>query len=247
MKSSPRTKQTRLRRKPERGRYDRDTINAILDAGVVCHVGYVIDGQPYVTPTCYWREGDHVYWHGSHASRMLKQAAGRPVCLTVTHLDGLVVARSGFHHSINYRSVMIFGRPKAVEDEAHKLRALEAFVERVYPGRWRELRPATRKELKATTVLSMPIGEASAKIRTGPPVDDEADYALPVWAGVVPVRLTRGAPEPDPRLSAGVPAPEYLSRVLFGDRATQLRGTDGGPPAPGTTASQPDGHSSTAG
>jgi len=208
---APRTARTRLRRKPERGRHDRETINAILDAGLICHVGYVIDGQPCVTPTCYWREGDHVYWHGSHASRMLGQAAGRPVCLTVTHLDGLVAARSGFHHSINYRSVMIFGRPKKVEDGARKLRALEHFVERVYPGRWKALRPATKNELRATTVLYLPLEEASAKIRTGPPVDDAEDCALPVWAGVVPIRLVRGALEPDPKLAAGIEPPAYLS------------------------------------
>lgn len=211
MKDAPRTARTRLRRKPERGRHDRETINAILDAGLICHVGYVVDGQPYVTPTCYWREGDHVYWHGSHASRMLKRAAGHPVCLTVTHLDGLVAARSGFHHSINYRSVMILGKPKKIEDAEHKLRALENFVERVYPGRWKELRPATKNELKATTVLYMPIEEASAKIRTGPPLDDDEDRRLPVWAGVIPVRIVRGALEPDPGLAAGIEAPAYLS------------------------------------
>lgn len=195
-----------MRRLPRRARYDAATIHAILDAGFICHVGYTISGRPYVTPTAYWREGDHVYWHGSHASRMLERAAGRSVCLTVTHLDGLVLARSAFHHSINYRSVMLFGKPRKIDDEDHKRRAMRAFVERMYPGSWDTLRPVTRKEFRATTVLAMPIEEASAKIRTGGPVDDAADYALPLWAGEVPVRLAHGAPQPDARL-AGNPSP----------------------------------------
>lgn len=196
-----------MRRLPKRARYDVKTVYSILDAGFICHVGYVIDGQPFVTPTAYWREGDHIYWHGSHASRMLNQAANHKVCLTVTHLDGLVAARSGFHHSINYRSVMMFGKPHKVEDEPHKLRAMENFVERIYPGRWPELRPATRKELRATTVLYMPIKEAVAKVRTGGPIDDEEDYQLSIWAGVVPIQVSHGAPLPDARLLAGIAAP----------------------------------------
>jgi len=210
VKSLTPTERSRVRRLPKRARYDLDTIYAILDAGFICHVGYVNDRQPYVTPTAYWREGDYVYWHGSHASRMLNHVPARPVCLTVTHLDALVVARSGFHHSINYRSVMIFGRPLRVDDEEAKHRALEHFVERIYPGRWSGLRPVTRKELKATTVLSMPIEEASAKIRTGGPVDDEPDYRLPIWAGVIPVRQVHDTPRADARLAAGIARPANL-------------------------------------
>ncbi len=208
---------TRLRRRHERGHYDAETLHAILDSGLLCHVGYVIDGAPYVTPTLYWRQGGHVYWHGSSASRMLRhQGAGAEVCLTVTHLDGLVLARSGFHHSVNYRSAMLFGKADVVAEgdkEAH----LEAFMERLFPGRWAELRPATPQELEATTVLSMAIEEASAKIRTGPPVDDEEDYAHPIWAGVVPLRTVFGEAEADPRLTEGVPEPKHLKHFGFGD------------------------------
>ncbi len=207
MKASTRT---RVKRLPKRGHYDAETIYKILDAGFICHVGYVIEGQPYVTPTSYWRRGDHVYWHGSHASRMLKQVAGAPVCLTVTHVDGLVLARSGFHSSINYRSAMLFGTARTVDEEQDKLQALQDFAEHLYPGRWRELRAPTRKELRATTVVTMQIDEASAKIRTGPPIDDDDDYALPIWAGVVPLALTRGKPQDDGRLAAGVTLPRYL-------------------------------------
>jgi nitroimidazol reductase NimA-like FMN-containing flavoprotein (pyridoxamine 5'-phosphate oxidase superfamily) len=204
------TEKTRVRRLPKRAHYDVETVYAILDAGFICHVGYVIDRQPYVTPTAYWREGDHVYWHGSHASRMLDRAPAHPVCLTVTHLDALVVARSGFHHSINYRSAMIFGTPSRVDDEDAKRRAMERFVERIYPGRWSGLRPVTRKELKATTVLSMPIEEASAKIRIGGPIDDEPDYALPIWAGIVPIQLVHGMPVADERLRTGIAPPQNV-------------------------------------
>jgi nitroimidazol reductase NimA-like FMN-containing flavoprotein (pyridoxamine 5'-phosphate oxidase superfamily) len=190
-----------VRRLPKRGHYDRATVFAILDAGFICHVGYAIDGQPYVTPTAYWREGDAVYWHGSSASRMLRTLeTGADCCLTVTHLDGLVLARSAFHHSLNYRSVMLFGKARKIEDPAEKLAKLEAFVERLYPGRWQELRPVNAKELKVTTVLGMHIDEASAKVRSGGPVDDEADYALSVWAGVIPVHRATGVPAGDDRL-----------------------------------------------
>jgi nitroimidazol reductase NimA-like FMN-containing flavoprotein (pyridoxamine 5'-phosphate oxidase superfamily) len=208
---------TRVKRLPARGHYDRATVHAILDAGLICHVGYVIDGQPYVTPTGHWREGDHVYWHGSSASRMLRGiSGGLAVCLTVTHLDGLVLARSGFHHSMNYRSVMALGVAERVEGEAAKLAALHAFTERVAPGRWAEVRPPTSQELKGTTILRLPLDEASAKIRTGGPVDDEADYALPCWAGVLPISLKPGVPEPDHLLAPGTAVPEYLSRVRLG-------------------------------
>jgi len=203
---------SKLRRLPERARYDRATVYAILDAGFICHVGYAIDGQPYVTPTAYWREQDTVYWHGSAASRMLRALeAGADCCLTVTHLDGLVLARSAFHHSLNYRSVMLFGKARKVEGAAEKLAKLEAFVERLYPGRWPELRPVNAKELKATTVLGMHISEASAKIRSGGPVDDEADYVLPLWAGVIPVHSATGTPVGDARLRKTATMPASLS------------------------------------
>jgi nitroimidazol reductase NimA-like FMN-containing flavoprotein (pyridoxamine 5'-phosphate oxidase superfamily) len=210
MKRFTPTERTRVRRLPKRAHYDAETLYRVLDEGFLCHVGYTIKGQPFVTPTAYWREGDHVYWHGSHASRMLASATKAKVCLTVTHVDGLVMARSGFHHSINYRSAMLFGKPRKVEDEDHKLRAMERFIERMYPGRWNALRAVTKKELKATTVLYMPIDEASAKIRTGPPVDDTDDYALPIWAGVIPVRMARGAALDDPKLQAGLKVPAAL-------------------------------------
>jgi nitroimidazol reductase NimA-like FMN-containing flavoprotein (pyridoxamine 5'-phosphate oxidase superfamily) len=202
------TRLSTVKRLAARGRYDRDTVYAILDAGLVAHVGHVVDGRPVVIPTAYWREGDHVYWHGSSKSRMLRALEeGAPVCLEVTLVDGLVVARSAFHKSINYRSVVLFGRPYKVTDADEKLAKLRAFVERLYPGRWEQLRPATRQELKATTVLGMAIEEGSAKVRSGPPVDDEADYALPVWAGVIPLRTSLGKPHDDGRLAPGAPKP----------------------------------------
>jgi nitroimidazol reductase NimA-like FMN-containing flavoprotein (pyridoxamine 5'-phosphate oxidase superfamily) len=216
MTSEAPSERTRLRRVHDRGHYDKETIHAILDAGLLCHVGYVIDGAPYVTPTLHWREGDHVYWHGSSASRMLRhQGAGAEVCLTVSHLDGLVVARSGFHHSINYRSAMLFGTAHKVAG-ADKEARLKTFLEHVFPGRWDAIRPITDQELKATTVLGMAIDEASAKVRTGPPVDDEEDYALPIWAGVVPIRTVIGEPEPDDRVLDGVAAPDHLKHFAFG-------------------------------
>ena len=212
----PPTQKTRVKRLHERGHYDRETVYAILDAGFICHVGYLIDDQPYVTPTSYWREGDQVYWHGSSASRMLRTVAkGIKVCLTVTHVDGLVLARSGFHSSINYRAVMAFGEAEMVTDEAHKGAALKAFMEHVTPGRWEMLRPVTSQELKGTTVLTMKLTEVSAKVRTGPPKDDEEDYALPIWAGVLPLKLIGGPAEPDPRLTPNVPIPEHAKRFAL--------------------------------
>jgi len=213
----PPTKRSRIKRQHERAHYDRKTVHEILDAGLLCHVGYVIDGQPYVTPTCYWRQGERVYWHGSSASRMLRrQKQGVPVCFTVSLLDGLVLARSGYHSSINYRSVMAFGEAEQVTDEAEILATLEAFQERLTPGRWAELRPVNGQELKATTVMSLELKEVAAKVRPGPPDDDEADYGLPVWAGVVPVRYQIGAPEDDPRLAPGIAQPDYLRDVKIG-------------------------------
>lgn len=206
------TTRSRVKRLHERGAYDFDTMASILDAGLLCHVGYVIDGHPYVTPTAYWREGDRVYWHGSSASRMLRTLEkGVDACFTVSHLDGLVLARSGFNHSINYRSVMLFGRAHKVEEEGAKLRALENFLERMFPGRWQQLRPAMTKEIKATTVLGMAIEEGSAKVRTGWPHDDEDDYGWPVWAGVVPVQAVMRSPLPDERLVGAKEPPGYLA------------------------------------
>lgn len=205
------TAKTKIKRLNKRAHYDRQSTYAVLDAGIVAHVGYVFDGHPYVTSTSYWREGDRLFWHGSSASRMLKTVRGGvPVCVNVSLIDGLVLARSGFHHSVNYRAVMMFGQAEAVTDEAEKLKTLEAFTERLFPGRWAEIRPVTKQELKATMVLSMPIEEAATKIRTGPPVDDEPDYELDVWAGVLPLKVVAGEPVADPRLKAGVPLPDYL-------------------------------------
>ncbi|HEX3560134.1 MAG TPA: pyridoxamine 5'-phosphate oxidase family protein [Pyrinomonadaceae bacterium] len=207
------TERTRLKRLPKRGAFDRQTVCEILDEGFVCHVGFVADGQPFVIPTAYGRVGDELYVHGSRVSRMLKAlSAGAEVCVTVTLVDGLVLARSVFHHSINYRSVVIFGKARLVESDEEKMAALEAFTEHVVPGRWREARPPTRQELNSTLVLALPLNEASAKVRTGPPIDDEEDYDLPLWAGVLPLEINAGEAVPDPRLPAGTPLPDYLER-----------------------------------
>jgi nitroimidazol reductase NimA-like FMN-containing flavoprotein (pyridoxamine 5'-phosphate oxidase superfamily) len=208
------TARTQVKRMPKRGHYDRETVHAILDAGAIAHVGYVIDGQPYVTPTAYWRRGDRVYWHGSSASRMLRTIdAGSPVCLTVAHIDGFVLARSAFHHSVNYRSVMAFGTADKLTDADEVMEALRDFTERLYPGRWDALRPVTPQELKATTVLAMDLDECVAKIRVGMPIDDDEDYALPIWAGVLPVQTRVLAPQDDPRNLPGLMAPDYLAKV----------------------------------
>ena len=199
------TKRTTLKRLHERGRFDRETVYAILDEALICHVGIVVDGAPVVIPTALWRDGDTLYLHGSSASRLIRALkGGAEVCVTASLLDGLVMARSAFHHSLNYRSVVILGRPQAVEDDAEKRAALRLFMERLAPGRWEELRPVTDRELKATGVVRLALTEASAKIRTGPPIDDEEDYGDAVWAGVVPVSLVCGAAEPDPRLTPGI-------------------------------------------
>lgn len=191
----PPSDRTRVRRMPERGRYDRATIDAILDAAIVGHVGYVIDGQPFVTPTAVWRQGDRLYWHGSSASRALRATPdGTRVCITVTHLDGLILARSGFDHSLDYRSVMVLGAATLVTDDDDKLAALEAFTDHLYPGRWGELRPATRQELKATTVLWTELSEASAKVRAYGYKDAPDDAAWPVWVGSIPLAMVPGEP-----------------------------------------------------
>jgi nitroimidazol reductase NimA-like FMN-containing flavoprotein (pyridoxamine 5'-phosphate oxidase superfamily) len=213
------TDKSKVKRLHERGHYDRDTVFAILDAGLIAHIGYVIDGQPFVTPTAYWRDGDRIYWHGSAASRMLRtQSNGIPVCVTVTHLDGLVLARSGFHHSINYRSVMAFGTAHIVEDAAEKVYHLNRFVDRALPGRNDTIRPIEPQEAKGTSVLYMDIEEASAKVRVGPPKDDEPDYALDCWAGVIPIAQVIGAAVPDLKLKAGVDWPEHLRLFKDGRR-----------------------------
>lgn len=205
------TERTKVKRLPKRGSFERETVYSILDEGFVCHVGFVSDGQPFVIPTAYGREGDVLYLHGSRASRMLKAlAAGADVCVTVTLVDGLVLARSAFHHSINYRSVVVFGRARVVESDEEKMRALLSFTEHILPGRWDEVREPNKQELNSTLVLALPLEEASAKVRTGPPVDDEEDYALPVWAGVLPLRAATGSPSADPRLPADTPLPAYL-------------------------------------
>jgi hypothetical protein len=201
------TGRTQVRRLPKRGVYDKAEVYSILDAGYVCHVGFVADGQPCVMPTGYARAGDRLYIHGSPASRMLRALeGGADVCVTVTLLDGFVLARSAFHHSMNYRSVVVFGRARLVTDPGEKVEALRAFTDHVVPGRWAEVRQPNEGELKATKVLALPLDEASAKVRVGPPIDDEEDYSLPVWAGVVPVRMEVGEPVADARLLPEVTA-----------------------------------------
>lgn len=207
-----RTPRNTVRRLPARAAYDREQIYAIVDAAPICHVGFVQEGQPYVIPTIHARLGDTLVFHGAPASRLLKHiAAGEPLCVAVTVLDGIVLARSVFHHSMNYRSAVLFGRGRILEGE-EKWQALEAITEHVWPGRWGEARQPTPQELKATLVVGMEIESASAKVRTGPPKDDEADYALPIWAGVVPVSLVYGEPEPDPHLAPGIAPPPSVQR-----------------------------------
>jgi uncharacterized protein len=204
------TDRTTVRRLPARGSYNRDLIHSILDEAMVCHVGFVVDGRPFVIPTLHVRVGDRLYMHGAPGSRMLKaMASGVDVCVTVTLVDGLVLARSAFHHSMNYRSVVVFGVAEAVDDPEEKTRVLNALSEHLVPGRWRDVRGPAAGELKATSILSLPIDEASAKVRTGPPVDDEEDYARPAWAGVVPLSLKAGEPVPCPRLAPGIELPPY--------------------------------------
>ncbi|MFC3676813.1 pyridoxamine 5'-phosphate oxidase family protein [Ferrovibrio xuzhouensis] len=208
--ATPASRRSRVKRVPDRGHYDADTIHAILDAAWLCHVGFIQDGQPVVIPTACWREGEHLYIHGSTKSRMaLALAGGLPACVTVTLLDGLVLARSAFHHSMNYRSVVAFGRFEKLDDTA-KIAALRTFTEHLAPGRWAEIRAPNKQEAKGTMVLRMPLDEASAKIRRGPPKDDEEDMTLPVWAGVLPLAQGYGTPEADPLLAPGTPLPAYL-------------------------------------
>lgn len=212
----PITERTRLRRTHQRGHFDRITIYSILDAMPLAHVGYNMDGKPVVMPTFQWREGDWVYWHGSSASRGLKAARDMDVCLTVTCLDGFVLARSALHHSANFRSALIFGTATQITDPEAKSKKLRQFVETLFPGRSDLLRPNTDQEEKATAILGMPIEEASAKIRTGGPVDDEEDYALPIWAGEIPVHMQMGAPIDDTRNLPNLEPPEHATRLKLG-------------------------------
>jgi uncharacterized protein len=214
----PQSDRNKVRRLPARGHYDKPTLYEILDSAFLCHVGFVVDGQPFVIPTLFGREDDAVYLHGSAASRMLNNLAeGIAICLSVTHVEGLVLARSAFHHSMNYRSVVLFGTAVEVTGD-EKERGLFVISENVLKGRWQEVRPPNEQELKATAVLRMTIETASAKIRTGSPKDDEDDYALPIWAGVVPVQRSFGQPEPDGRLPNGIPVPQSVLNLIEGDR-----------------------------
>jgi nitroimidazol reductase NimA-like FMN-containing flavoprotein (pyridoxamine 5'-phosphate oxidase superfamily) len=213
----PQTNRTNLKRLAKRGHFDRETVYAILDEGFICHVGFVVDGQPFVIPTGYARVEDQLFVHGSQASRMLRTLSnGVDACVTVTLVDGLVMARSAFHHSINYRSVVVFGRATLVDDPAQKNSALFAFSEQVVKGRWKDVREPTDAELKQTTVLCLPLAEASAKVRTGPPIDDEEDYELAVWAGVIPLHIVASEPIDDPRLPDGIDAPDYARNYRRG-------------------------------
>jgi nitroimidazol reductase NimA-like FMN-containing flavoprotein (pyridoxamine 5'-phosphate oxidase superfamily) len=206
---SPRTEVKRL---PARARYDTETVHGILDEALVCHVGFVVDGQPVVIPTIHARRGDRLYLHGSPANRMLRILKRQvDVCVTVTLVDGLVLARSAFHHSMNYRSVVAFGPAREVTDPAEKMAAFRALVDHVAPGRWGDVRAPNEKEIRSTLVLVLALAEASAKVRTGPPLDDEADYALPVWAGELPLRTVPGPPVGDPRLAPGAVVPGHVT------------------------------------
>jgi uncharacterized protein len=209
------TKRSELRRLPYRGSHESEVINNILDAAFLAHVGFQVDGQPFVIPTLFGREGERLYLHGSSASRMLRELdTGVPACVTVTVVDGMVLARSGFHHSMNYRSVVAFGTARKIAEPEQKVRALRTISEHIMPGRWDEVRSPNEKELKATAVLEFAMEEASAKTRTGPPLDDEEDYTLPVWAGVLPLTLEAKTPIPDPRLLTGLEIPEYVLQRL---------------------------------
>lgn len=208
------TNLNRVRRLPDRGHYDRDTIYGILDAGLICHVGFVVDGRPFVIPTLHARDGDTLLLHGASTSRMLKLAAGgAELCVTVTCVDGLVLAKSAFNHSVNYRSAVIFGRGTLVDEESAKMRALAAFTERILPGRWDDARPPSAVEMKATSVIAVSIENASAKVRTGGPHDDAEDESLPIWVGVVPLRQAASAPV-SADYGPPVSAPDYLSEYV---------------------------------
>lgn len=213
--SFPKSERNTLKRLPSRGAYDRESIYAVLDAGFLCHLGFVQDGQPFVIPTAYGRQGDTLFFHGSLKSRTMGALSeGIPACATVTHFDGLVLARSAFHHSMNYRSVLAFGQAVEIEDEAEKSEALRLISEQILRGRWEEVRLPTPNELKATSVLKMTIEEASCKVRTGGPKDDKEDYALPIWAGVVPSKAIYQAPEEDAAGVQGLEVPPSVRGLL---------------------------------
>ncbi len=212
-KAGPASERTTVRRRAQRGVYDRDTINAILDEALICHVGFVLDSQPYVIPTIHARVGDRLFLHGAATNRMLTAARGGiPLCVTVTLLDGLVLARSAFHHSMNYRSAVVLGTATEIVEHDAKREAMRAFVEHVVPGRWNDTRLPSDAELQATQILMLPIAEASAKVRVGPPIDDENDYALKLWAGEIPLGLTIHSPIADPRLAEGIEMPAYVAQ-----------------------------------
>lgn len=222
--SFEKTNVNRVKRTPERGRYDKKTIYGILDAALVCHISYVIDGRPFCTPTGFWREGDHVYWHGSSASRMIRtQGPGLPVCLTVTHVDALVMARSGFHHSVNYRSAMCFGTAHVIDDPAEKLRLMDNFVDRIYPSRSKLIRQPNTQEFKATTMIGMAIETASGKIRDKHVADEEEDYdAVPAWSALYPITQVLGEPSECPRTLPGLRRPDEMSDFEPGARFDEV-------------------------
>jgi len=222
--SFPITKVNKVKRRHDRGRYDKATVYDILDAAMICHIAYVIDGRPYCTPTAFWREGDHLYWHGSSASQMIKnQRDGLPVCLTVTHLDALVQARSGFHHSVNYRSVMAWGTAHAITDRDEKLKLMDNFIDRIYPGRSKLIRQPTGQELKATTLMGMEIETASGKIRSTHVSDDEEDYAnVPAWSAMIPVTQILGEASECPRQLPGLAMPKEMKPFRKGARLDAL-------------------------
>jgi hypothetical protein len=211
--NEPSSDRTRVKRLPERGVYDRASLDAILDEAPICHLGFVVEGKPFVIPTIHARDGDTIYLHGSPASRMLRLVKeGVPVCVTATILDGIVAARSAFHHSMNYRSAVVLGEGRLVDDEDERLRAMELITEHVLPGRWSEARHPSEIENKGTLIVAVPIEEFSVKTRTGPPGDDEADYDLPIWAGVIPLAMTPGVPQPDPVLPDDIDMPPSVTR-----------------------------------
>lgn len=211
MSATPPSDRARVKRLPERGDYDKETIYSILDEGLVCHVGIAVEDQPFVIPMNYARSGDKLIIHGSRGSRLMRALkAGAEVCVVVTHIDALVLARSAFHHSVNYRSVVIFGKAEVIEDDDTKISVFKTFFEHVLPGRWNDVRKPNDKELAQTALIEISLNEASAKIRTGPPADDEEDYDLPVWAGLVPFELNTRPAEDDPKLKAGIEKPDYL-------------------------------------
>ena len=207
----PKTARNKVKRMPERGHYDAATIYPIIDAALICHVGFAIDDQPYIIPTLHARQGDTILLHGAKGSRLLRHIqSGGEVCITITLLDGIVLARSVFHHSINYRSAVLFGTGAVIADEQARLQALEAFTERLIPGRWQDARQPNAHELRQTTVVAVPIASASAKLRSGPPGDEAEDYDLPVWAGVLPLQQIAGTPLADPQLKPGIALPDYI-------------------------------------